>query len=183
MNLSSAVLRLVQVGMVFARQLAVRFGDVILGGVLGDTEDFVEILAQPFILSHSGLLSCMRVCVSYVVFLLLRIGVRHRGGRHVCCDRSGDDGDVIVSAVNARPCGVLSLGVADTWGGAETVDRAELAGMLSDFAPGRSGRGLQSDNMPARSALVRCSDLRRISESGACFARVWYRTLAAMTAR
>ena len=79
--------------MVFARQLAVRFGDVILGGVLGDTEDFVEILAQPFILSHSGLLSCMRVCVSYVVFLLLRIGVRHRGGRHVCCDRSGDDGE------------------------------------------------------------------------------------------
>ncbi|ALE12275.1 Hypothetical protein RY70_1959 [Bifidobacterium bifidum] len=47
----------------------------------------------------------MRVCVSYVVFLLLRIGVRHRGGRHVCCDRSGDDGDVIVSAVNVRPCG------------------------------------------------------------------------------
>ena len=25
--------------MVFARQLAVRFGDVILGGVLGDTEE------------------------------------------------------------------------------------------------------------------------------------------------
>ena len=38
--------------MVFARQLAVRFGDVILGGVLGDTEDFVALLAQPFFLSH-----------------------------------------------------------------------------------------------------------------------------------
>ena len=169
--------------MVFARQLAVRFGDVILGGVLGDTEDFVEILAQPFILSHSGLLSCMRVCVSYVVFLLLRIGVRHRGSRHVCCDRSGDDGDVIVSAVNVRPCGVLSLGVADTWGGAETVDRAERAGMLSDFAPGPLGPRVYGRTTCARSALVRCSDLRRISESGACFARVWYRTLAAMTAR
>ena len=48
--------------------------------------------------------------------------------------------NVIVSAVNARPCGVLSLGVADAWGGAETVDRAEPAGMLSDFAPGRSGQ-------------------------------------------
>ncbi|BBA47925.1 hypothetical protein BBJK_01332 [Bifidobacterium bifidum LMG 13195] len=111
----------------------------------------------------------MRVCVSYVVFLLLRIGVRHRGSRHVCCDRSGDDGDVIVSAVNVRPCGVLSLGVADTWGGAETVDRAELAGMLSDFAPGRSGRGLRSDNMPASSALVRCSDLRLHLRVGCMF--------------
>ena len=32
-------LRLVQVGMVFARQLAVRFGDFGVGGVFGDTED------------------------------------------------------------------------------------------------------------------------------------------------
>ena len=38
--------------MVFARQLAVRFGDFGVGGVFGDTEDLIEILAQPFILSH-----------------------------------------------------------------------------------------------------------------------------------
>ena len=42
----------VQIRMVFACQLAVRFRDIGFAGVLGDTEDFVEILAQPFILSH-----------------------------------------------------------------------------------------------------------------------------------
>ena len=45
-------LGLVQIRMVLARQLAVRFGNLIVRGVFGDTEDFVEILAQPFILSH-----------------------------------------------------------------------------------------------------------------------------------
>ena len=96
--------------MVFARQLAVRFGDVILGGVLGDTEDFVEILLSHSFSAIQVSFRCMRVCVSYVVFLLLRIGVRHRGGRHVCCDRSGDDGDVIVPAATRDRAEFCRLG-------------------------------------------------------------------------
>ena len=50
-------LGLVDVGVVLARQLAVGFFDFVGGGVFGDTEDLVEILVQPFILSHHCLLS------------------------------------------------------------------------------------------------------------------------------
>ena len=46
------LLGLVQIRMVLTCQLAVRLGDLIVRGVFGDTEDLVEILAQPFILSH-----------------------------------------------------------------------------------------------------------------------------------
>ena len=52
------LLGLVAVGVVLARELAVRLGALLGGGVLGDTKDLVEVFAQPFVLSHSCLLSC-----------------------------------------------------------------------------------------------------------------------------
>ena len=50
-------LGLVDVRMVFAGELAVRLLDVVVRSVLGDTKDFVEVFAEPFVFSHSCLLS------------------------------------------------------------------------------------------------------------------------------
>ena len=50
-------LGLVDVRVVLAGELAVRLFDVVVRSVLGDTKDFVEVFTEPFVFSHSCLLS------------------------------------------------------------------------------------------------------------------------------
>ena len=57
LELLLSFLGLVDVRMVFAGELAVRLLDVVVRSVLGDTKDFVEVFAEPFVFSHSCLLS------------------------------------------------------------------------------------------------------------------------------
>ena len=60
LELLLGLLGFVQIRMVLASELTVGLGDLLVAGVLGDTEDLVEILGEPFILSHSRCLLSLR---------------------------------------------------------------------------------------------------------------------------